>query len=265
MSQAMRHAEDQAAGLRRLFAASRRIVALASGPTLNASGVAVERLASALASQGRHVFVVDAGDTSPPVPESAVWGLGSAIERLAANLAYLPARGLLRRCIDVHGSSACLLDEFARAQPHADVLLVHAGAMDLVRLLKGHALRPVVACSDDLDGVKEAYATVKLLAQRAAWVTFDLLVMGERGDVPARRIADALASCAERHAGSTLRAWTALNPRVDPRCEPEAALRALVSGHVDDGSFPGAAFAPPTVHATAPRMTSPAPAHGGSH
>jgi flagellar biosynthesis protein FlhG len=265
MSLAPLHAEDQAAGLRRLFGASRRIIALASGPSLGCAGVAVERMASALAGHTRHLLVVDAGDASPPLPESAVWGLSSAVDRLSPSMAYLPARGLPRRCIDVHGSSAGLLDEFCRAQPQADVLLIHAGAMDLVRLLKGHALRPVVACSDDLDGVKEAYATVKLLGQRAGWVTFDLLVMGERGDVPAGRVAEALASCAERHAGCTLRTWATLNPRVDPRIEPEAALRALVACQVDEAKFSLTDSAPPVVTPARSRVASPPPAHRGGH
>jgi hypothetical protein len=213
--------------------------------------------------------VVDAGDASPALPESAVWGLGSALERLSPTMAYLPARGLPRRCIDVHGSSACLIDELTRVMPQADALLIHAGPMDLVRMLKGHVLRPVIACGGDLDAVKEAYATVKLLAQRLGWVTFDLLVLSGRGDVPAHRIADALAQCAERHAGCTLRTWTVIDPQVDPRREPDAALQALAVSHLCepkvDGVFAVASETPQPAGTPRRRTSSASLASTRSH
>ena len=229
---------DQADGLRRLFARTGcTIVPLVSNPHVKASGVAVERLTAALALQGRKTLVVDAGETSPPPAEASALELAPCIERLSSHIAYLAARGLPRRYVDTHGSAARLLDELTRLVPEAQVLLLHASAPDLARLCTGRALRPVVLASDHPEAVKHAYAGTKLLAQRAGWLSFDLLMLAPDRSPRVEAICKTLADCADQFIGASLREWAQLDPMTPAREAPSAALQALVQTHFElDGS-----------------------------
>lgn len=231
---------DQADGLRRLFARTGcTIVPLVSNPHLKASGVAVERLAAALAMQGCKTLVVDAGETSPPPAEASALELAPCIERLSQHIAYLAARGLPRRYVDTHGSAARLLDELTRLVPDAQVLLLHASAPDLARLCTGRALRPVVLASDHPEGVKHAYAGMKLLAQRSGWMSFDLLMLAPDRSPRVEPICKTLADCADQFIGASLRAWAWIDPLTPARVAPSASLQALVQAHVElDGPGP---------------------------
>ena len=231
---------DQADGLRRLFARTGcTIVPLVSNPHVKASGVAVERLAAALAMQGCKTLVVDAGETSPPPAEASALELAPCIERLSQHIAYLAARGLPRRYVDTHGSAARLLDELTRLVPDAQVLLLHASAPDLARLCTGRALRPVVLASDHPEGVKHAYAGMKLLAQRSGWMSFDLLMLAPDRSPRVEPICKTLADCADQFIGASLRAWAWIDPLTPAREAPSASLQALVQAHVQlDGPDP---------------------------
>lgn len=251
---------DQAAGLRKRFGAGRPIVPLVCNPLVGESGAAVERLASALAMFARRLLVVDAGESSPALPESAVWGLGHAVERLSASIAYLPARGLARRCLDPSGSSAGVVDELDQAVPAADAWLLHAPAMDLSRMLPGHLLRPVLMCGDEPESLKVAYAGMKQLSLRLGWRTFDLLVLRDTDRATGAQVAATLASCAERYADCTLREWAFIDARIDPRSTPDRDLRTLALGHVAQarparGTGPAAGMPPLT--ASRPRAITP--------
>lgn len=225
---------DQADGLRRLFARTGcTILPLVSNPHVKASGVAVERLTATLALQGRKTLVVDAGETSPPPAEASALELAPCIERLSPRIAYLAARGLPRRYVDTHGSAARLLDELTRLVPDAEVLLLHASASDLARLCTGRSLRPMVLAPDHPEGVKHAYAGIKLLAQRASWLSFDLLMLAPDRSPRVDPICKTLADCADQFVGASLHDWARIDPLTPAREAPSAPLQALVQAHFE--------------------------------
>jgi hypothetical protein len=149
------------------------------------SGVVLDRLAAALTAQGHRVLVVDAGAESPPPHELAQLDLASCIETLSPGVSCLPARGLQLQHVDTRGSAAGFLDVLQRAAPQADVVLLHADALDLSRVLKRNAARPMLLGADHPESIKHAYASCKLLAQRCGVLSFDL-VLAARGQSPRR-------------------------------------------------------------------------------
>src|SRR5690349_16407102 len=150
---------DQADGLRRLFAASRmRFVPCLSNPHVAFAGVLLERLCTAFAEHGLHVLLVDAGERSPQPNELAALGLAGCVETLSSEVSYLAARGLPLRYVDTQGSTADFLGAVADAAPHADVVLMHAGATDLARLFSRRPERALLLASDHPASVTHAYA-----------------------------------------------------------------------------------------------------------
>ena len=237
---------DQADGLRRLFARTGcTILPLVSNPHVKASGVAVERLTAALALQGRKTLVVDAGETSPPPAEASALDLAPCIERLSPHIAYLAARGLPRLYVDTHGSAARLLDELTRLVPDAQVLLLHAAASDLARMCTGRTLRPVLLSSDHPESVKHAYAGMKLLVQRAAWLSFDVLMLAPDRSPRVEPICRTLADCADQFVSATLHDWARIDPQSPARQAPGAAVQRLVQAHCEpDHPAPAHAWQP---------------------
>lgn len=236
---------DQAEGLRRMFGRSqRRYLTLVSNPHVRHSGVAVERLTAALSLLGLRSLVVDAGETSPPAPEAAALDLGACIERLSPRVSYMPARGLSRRYVDTHGSSASLLEEFKRAAPRVDVVLLHAPGPELARLLTHRAARPMLLAGDQPESVKHAYASLKLLSKRSGWMSFDLLLLSPAQTARSSRIADSLASCAEQFISAALHDWTTLDPKGPAADAPSPELMRLVVAQLEvDDSVPQQSWA----------------------
>ena len=223
---------DQAHGLRRLFAGTQpQHIALVANPHVAFSGVVLERLTTVLGAMGLNTLVVDAADTSPPPQELAALDLQAGIEPLSAQVSYLAARGLPLRHVDTRGSSAHLLDRLQAAAPQARVLLVHAGAPDLARLYAQRPLRPLLLAADQPESLTHAYAAMKLLTQRNALMSFDLLLAAPPRARLAARIAERLAECADRFLGATLRDWAAVDPASDVREAPCAALLRLARAH----------------------------------
>lgn len=220
---------DQAAGLRRLFAAnvSRRFVPLLSNPHVAFGGVVIERLVAAFGERGLHTLVVDASERAAPPPEIAEIDLADAIEPLSRQASHLCARGLPQRHLDARGSSAGLLQALADSAPHADVVLVHAPAADLWRLFQQREARPVVLAADHPAAVTHAYAGIKLLALRGRLMTHDLLLAARSASPRSSRIAAQLADCAERFLGGAQCAWAAIDPAADADEPPSPALRRL--------------------------------------
>jgi len=244
---------DQADGLRRLFARTGcTVVPLVSNPGVRGSGVAVERLTAVLALQGRRTLVVDAGETSPPPAEMSALELAACIEHLSPTIAYLAARGLPRRYVDLQGSAARLLDELTRLVPDAEVVLLHASAADLARLCTGRLLRPILLASDHPESVKHAYAGMKLLAQRAAWKSFDLLMLTQSRAERLAAIARTLADCADQFVGATLRDWARLDELAPAWQAPGADLQRLVSSHFEASHEPDSGLAGPFAPGLSP-------------
>jgi flagellar biosynthesis protein FlhG len=235
---------DQAEGLRRMFARQqRRYLALVSNPHVRHSGVAVERLTAALSLLGLRSLVVDAGETSPSAPEAAALDLAACVERLTSRISYLPGRGLSRRYVDTHGSSASLLEEFKRVAPRVDVVVLHAPAPELARLFTQRAARPVLLANDHPESVKHAYASLKLLAQRSGWMSFDLLLLAQGQPARHARIADSVSSCAEQFISAALHDWATLDPKAPATEPPSPELMRLVVAQLElDDTAPPAAL-----------------------
>lgn len=220
---------DQADGLRKLFTQpAPQSLALMANPFVVWSGVALERLALQCRALGHEVLVVDAADTSPAAPESAALGLAGCIDRLPGGAYYLAARGLPRSRVDPRGSAAGWLDELAQACPQASVILVHAEMTDLARIFKGQTLRPMLMAADHVESLKHAYAGWKLLAQRCAWLTADLLQLAPANSSRNRAVAASLASTADRYFGGLLVASAVLDPMDSDNPQLADALRPLL-------------------------------------
>ena len=236
---------DQADGLRRLFAGSRtQVVAVVSNPHTDHGGVQIERLCTAFGEAGRHVLVVDAGERSPGPRELAAVDLAACIEPLSSQVDYLAARGLALRYLDTHGGTAAMLDAVAAAAPHADVILVHASAMDLGRLLGpasswrhrvdgGSPPTPVLLADDRPAGVTHAYAAMKWLTRRAGLWSYDLLLAAARSSPRAASIPRQVAGCADRFIGARVVHTAWVDPSTPATAPTPAPLRALVAAHLD--------------------------------
>jgi len=211
---------DQADGLRRLFAAGTapglRVLPLVANPHVAFSGIVLDRLAAQLALQGRQVLVVDAGGQSPQPGEMAWVELSMCVERVAPNVAYLPARGLPLAFVDTRGSAAHLLQALAEAVPEADVVLLHAEASDLARVLGRQAARPLLLGADHTESIKHAYAGAKLLARRCGLMTFDLLLATAMQCPRGAAIAGSVADCLDGFIGALLHRWAFVDPAATP-------------------------------------------------
>lgn len=261
-NQPQMHPQDQADGLRRLFAGCRRhVLPVAANPHVAFSGVVLDRLAAVLAAQGHQVLVVDAADSAPPPHELAQVELAACVEQIAPRVAYLPARGLPLAYVDTRGSCAGFIDAVLHAAPQADVVLLHADGLDMARLLKLRAARPMLIGADHPESIKHAYANAKLLAQRCGLMTFDLLLAAAPSSPRAVGIAASLAGCADSFLGALLCASALIDPAGDPADPPDAALASLLAAQLalDDlpslaaPALPPAAFAQPdapAAHAT---------------
>ena len=203
---------DQADGLRRLFAAPRQqIVPVAANRQVDCAGVLMERLSLAFSQLGAHVFVIDAADSSPQPHELVDIDLPSCIEQLGSGVHYLAARSLPRRHVNTRGSSEAWLQAVADCVPQADVVIVHAEARDLCRLLGRREVAPVLMSELSSESLTEAYAAMKLLSQRCGLMAFDLLVGMASRPRRAERVADRLASCADNFLSAVLRSWAAVD------------------------------------------------------
>jgi hypothetical protein len=221
--------QDQAAGLRRMFTgATVRVVPVVSNPHVSCGGVLLERLSTALAERGARVLVVDAGESASSAGEMALVDLAQCVERLSPQIAYLAARGLAVRFVDSGGSTRAFLERAAEAAPGCNVVVVHARARDLCRMLArrhhesfdgADAPCPIVLAEDRPASVTHAYASMKLLAERAGIVVSELLLGAAPSSPRAERIAAKLASCADHFFAGVLRDWARADPAGDP-CEP---------------------------------------------
>lgn len=265
---------DQADGLRRLFGGNRvQVVPVVSNPHTDHGGVLLERLCTAFCEAGRRVLVIDAGERSPGPRELAAVDLGACIEPLSSQVDYLAARGLALRYLDTHGGTSAMLDAVAAAAPQADLILVHASAVDLVRLLGpaspwrhraegGPPPRPLLLADDRPAGVTHAYAALKWLARRAGLWSYDLLLAASRNSPRAASIPRQVSGCADRFIGARLVHTAWVDPATPATAPTPAPLRALVSAHLDATGLaslhPAEAVSAPTAMA-APWLPSAPP------
>ncbi|MEO5735782.1 MAG: hypothetical protein ABIN96_02660, partial [Rubrivivax sp.] len=219
--------------LRRLFAGRRgHVLALAANPHLAFGGLVLDRLAARLAGQGREVLVVDASGTSPLPNELANVDLSACIERIAARVCYLPARGLPLAHVDTRGSAGGFIDALQQTAPEAEVLLLHADATDLARILKHRVARPMLIGADHPESIKHAYASAKLLAQRCGLMTFDLLLAAAPQAPRSTAIARSLAGCLENFLGALLCHSAVIDP-AGSGGDADRALSHLLQAQID--------------------------------
>lgn len=230
MGRAVTPPEDQAAGLRRLFArAAPCFVPLVANPHLGAGfgGVVLERVSTSFALAGMPVLLLDAATTSPAPSDLALLDLAACIERLDPHTYYLAGRGLPRRFVDARGSAQGLLGALMQSLPTAAAIVVHADAADLARLFHDSAVRPVLLAGDGVESVKHSYAAGKLLAQRARLMNFDLLLCAAPSR-HAKAVRASLVQCIEGFLGATLHGWAQIDPATDVAEAPADDLRELL-------------------------------------
>ncbi|MBV8501811.1 MAG: flagellar biosynthesis protein [Paucibacter sp.] len=224
----MQSPRDQADGLRRIFKGSRlRVVPVVSNPHVPEAGVLVEALCAAFAEQSLHTLVVDAAEYAPEANELASVDLGAAIERLSKEVSYLAARGLPMRHLNTQGSAAGFLDALAEAAPHAEVLVLHASAAELARLIGQRELRPLLLAGLEPHSVTHAYAGMKWLTQRCGLMAYSLLLATHPQLQLAGRIAQRISSCGDSFLGALLRDWACFDPRTPVGAPLPAELRHL--------------------------------------
>jgi flagellar biosynthesis protein FlhG len=250
---------DQADGLRRLFAGRRRhVLPLAANPHVAFSGLVLDRVASVLAATGRQVLVVDAAGASPQPHELARVELGACIEPIAPRVGYLPARGLPMAYVDTRGSAGGFIDAVQQAAPQAEVVLLHADGVDLARLFKHRAARPLLIGADHPESIKHAYANAKLLVRRCNLMTFDLLLAAAPNSPRAASIAASLAGCADNFLGAVMRHTALIDPAGDPAEPADAALGALLAAQLSLGAEDSAPIGRPPFADLAPTEHRPA-------
>lgn len=251
---------DQADGLRRLFAGRRGdLLPICANPHVAFSAGVLDRLADVLAAQGREVLVVDAAATSPLPHELAVVDLTACVERVDTRVSYLPARGLPMAYVDTRGSAAGFIDALQQAAPQAEVVLLHADAGDLARILKQRDARPLLLGADHPESVKHAYASAKMLARRCELMTFDLLLVAAPDSPRASAIGRSLASCLENFLGALLRASAVIDPAGEPAAAADADLLHLLAAQcaaADDDPGRLAAWRVPASQAATQRHES---------
>ena len=220
--------QDQADGLRRLFATSRvRFIPVVSNPFVASGGVLLEGLCAAFAELGLHTLVVDAGENAPKPAELASVDLANCVERLSRDVSYLAARGLPMRHINAQGSAASFLEVVSDAAPHADVILLHASAAELARVVALREVRPVLLADIDTQSVTHAYAGMKWLAQRAGLMVYSLLMASPPALRLSERIAQQISSCADSFLGAVLRDWACMDPKMPVSAPITAEMRHL--------------------------------------
>ena len=224
---------DQAHGLRQLFAgAAQRIVPLVHNPQVPGAGAVMERFCAAFAEQGLHTLVVDAADTASLPHELATVDLPACVERLSPQVSYLAARGLPMHYLDSRATLAGFLAALRSAAPQADVVLLHAGALDLRRMFAGRTPSPVLLAGNRPDSLTHAYTSMKLLSQRLGALAYDLVVAGDVAPRRARRMADRLTECGDHFLGAALRNLAVIDPQASAQSPLGADLGQLAAGQL---------------------------------
>lgn len=251
MGTGARAANDQAAGLRRMFGASRkRVIALAHNDQVEQAALVIDRLCGAATALGLHTLVVDAAESAPAPHEMALIDLPSCVEALSADVSYLAARGLPIRHVDTQGRCVAFLDALERAAPQADLVLVHAGTVDLARLFAQQRLRPLLVGADTPRAMTEAYATLKRLAQRPGWLAHDLLIVADPHGPRTERLGESLAECAERFLGAAIHDCVVIDPH-DETHGPDERLIQLMRAQMAQDLLQDSAAIPLAHHAPA--------------
>jgi len=212
--------DDQAAGLRKLFAGARGPATVAFAGT-KGRGALPAALARGLAAAGKEVLVIDEHAGADNV--AAAFGLRSRFDLLQAvnrdvpvaqvllqpepSIRLLPAARAARQCVRLDAMARRALAEWLRRlQKGVDFVLVDAverAEADFSPLLP-QPQRMVIAVSPDGPAITEAYALMKRLAQRNGCRRFDIVVLGTARPAAVRTVFANLREVARRHLGAEL-------------------------------------------------------------
>jgi flagellar biosynthesis protein FlhG len=158
-----------------------------------------------------------------------------------------------------------LLDALRDAAPAAEAMLVHASAAEVSRVFRDRVMRPILLVSDELDSVKHAYASLKLLQRRNGWSTFDLLMLARPGRLRPQRAVQSLAECAERFIGVALHDWAQVDPRVAPQHSTGTDLQRLVHAQLQLESAGRSSIEAASAVTSASLASTRPPLAAGSH
>lgn len=211
-------AHDQAAGLRRLFnARGAQVVALTAAAVVQNRAQLLAGAVTALASRGRRVLLLDENpaprNTASLLNEQSgtdllqvVRGevsLAQAICRVNRNLGVLNVDRLANAELPLTRRIADLYQQIVDGH---DLVLIdccasRAGQISTLALQAGHLVVAVTAASN---GIMQAYAQIKRLAQFHQREHFQILVSGKIGRDEARVIFNNLRQVAFDHLGVRL-------------------------------------------------------------
>ncbi len=261
-------ANDQAAGLRRLFAGGHGPATLAFAGVVPGRGRLLAGLARGLAAAGKEVLVIDEQAGAESV--AAAFGLRSRFDLLQAVNRDVPASRVLLQA----ESSIRLLPaaRAARQQARLDALARHTLAEWLSRLQKeadfvladtidcagpdaspllAQPQRVVVALSPDAHSITEAYARMKRLAQLRGCRRFGVVIL-RAGAEEGRTAFANLCAVARRHLGAELELLCGPAARSDPHDLGQALAQTFLDPvhEAAEGIF--TALARPAPGAAAP-------------
>ncbi len=264
-------ANDQAAGLRRLFAGGHGPATLAFAGLGAGRGRLLAGLASGLAAAGKEVLVVDEHAGAGSV--AAAFGLRSRFDLLQAvnrdvsaarvllqagpAIRILPAARAARQHHRLDAMERRALGEWLwRLRKEADFVLADAFdcAEDGLSPLLPQPQRLVVALTPDAQSITEAYARIKRLAQLGDCRRFGIALL-RAGEDEARTAFANLQAVARRHLDAELERLGGAAGRGDP----EEAGRALAEAFLDarPGAAAGGVFPALARFAHGPAASSP--------
>jgi flagellar biosynthesis protein FlhG len=96
--------------------------------------------------------------------------------------------------------------------PSVNVVLLHADAAELARVLVRRAVRPLLLAADHPESLKYAYASCKLLMQRTGLATFDLVLTASARSPRLAGIVSSLRGVADSFIGALVGGWALVDP-----------------------------------------------------
>jgi flagellar biosynthesis protein FlhG len=127
--------------------------------------------------------------------------------------------------------------------------------MDLARIFKHRAARPMLLGADHPESIKHAYAGAKLLVTRCDLLTFDLLLALPARSPRAAAIVQSLASCAESFLGALVVHHALIDPARASEAPVDADLARLLAAQL---GLEAAAAMPSAAAQAASKTLSPA-------
>lgn len=240
--------DDQAAGLRKLFAGARgpATVAFAGPGGTSGRNALVAALARGLAAAGKEVLVIDEHAGADNV--AAAFGLRSRFDLLQAvnrdvpasqvllqpepSIRLLPAARAARQCARLDAMARRALAEWLRRlQKGVDFVLVDTAARteaDFSPLLP-QPQRIVIVVSPDGPSITEAYARMKRLAQSRDCRRFGVVVIRAASAAEGRTVFANLREVASRHLGAELDLIGGEDGHGDPDCIGHALAESFLN------------------------------------